>query len=36
MDTQIPLPRWSYEQVFYHYVTSFADIVEEQGNVAKA
>jgi glycosyltransferase involved in cell wall biosynthesis len=36
MDTRIPLPRWSYEQVFYHYVTSFADIVEEQGNVAKA
>lgn len=30
MDSQIPLPNWIYEQVFYHYVTSFEEIVTAQ------
>lgn len=30
LDTRVPLPRWVYGQVFYFYVTSFADIVAEQ------
>jgi GT2 family glycosyltransferase len=29
LDTEVPLPRWVYDQVLYSYVTSFADIVEE-------
>ena len=28
LDTYMPLPNWVYEQVFYHYVPSFASIVE--------
>lgn len=36
LDTQIPLPKQVYEQVFYSYVTSFAEIVEEAGSVAEA
>lgn len=30
IDSQIPFPNWIYEQVFYHYVTSFAEVVNMQ------
>ncbi|WP_263357924.1 glycosyltransferase family 2 protein [Acidicapsa ligni] len=28
LDTHVPLPAWVYSQVFYHYVTSFATVVQ--------
>jgi glycosyltransferase involved in cell wall biosynthesis len=29
VDTHLPMPRWVYEQVFYHRLTSFATVVEQ-------
>jgi hypothetical protein len=28
LDTYVPLPYWIYRQVFYHYIPSFATVVE--------
>jgi GT2 family glycosyltransferase len=30
IDSHIPFPNWIYEQVFYHYVTSFEEVVDLQ------
>jgi GT2 family glycosyltransferase len=34
LDTRVPLPRWVYNQVFYSYVTPFADIMGEAANAS--
>lgn len=31
IDSHIPFPNWVYEQVFYHYVTSFEEVVRGTG-----
>ena len=36
VDTRIPMPRWVYEQVFYHRITSFATVVERTAPASHA